>query len=362
MNFKVFQILTFQKYILRSLVSHFLAIMTGLILLIWFSRAVGFINYITENGVEIRQFFYLFVLILPWMANYIVPVSLFIATLVCFSRFLANNEITILKASGLENHKIARAGFLLGLAITFFCYLNSFFLAPYANKQLRISRNQIYNNYANLTFNSQTFETFKKTTIYSQRREAENLYGIFIHNSCDGNFALTITATSGKLKVDSGDLLLYLKQGTLQRFNCETKKSEILTFDSYVFNLNESQKDSSSLTWKPNERYFFELFQIEEGISDSDLRKIRIEISQRILDPLMSVNLVLIAMSFLLRGSFKRNGNWQSGIQSIVVAVCYILFGILSFQFAEKFPSLFLIPYANCLLFFLASLFLLRIK
>lgn len=353
----------YQKYILRNLLLHFGAVVATLVLLIWFSRAVGFISYITENGVEIKQFFYLFVLILPWIANYIIPISLFIAFLICFSRLALNNEITILKGCGLSNLRIAKPAIYLALFAAFICYLNSFYLAPYANKKLRVSKNEINGNYVNLSFNPQTFETFKKTTIYSQQRDlANNLYGVFIHNDRLDKTSLTITAKSGKLMANEDGALMYLNNGTMQRFNRNTKKSEILVFDSYVFNLAEQENEVSQYNWKPGEKYFHELLNGNEGLSQQEIGKIRSEISQRILGPLANINLAIIAIAFLLSGKFRRGGGLLDRVYSVVTAVFYLTADIFLFQISETKQNLLFLPYVNFLIFFVAGLFLLQSK
>lgn len=351
----------YQKYINRGLLTHLGAILSVLVLLIWFSRAVSFISYITDNGVEIKRFLYLFVLVLPWIANYIIPISLFVASLVCFSRLSVSNEITILKGCGLSNFRIAKSSIYLGLICSFFCYLNSFYLTPFANKKLRISRNEIYSNYVNITFNPQTFETFKKTTIYSQYRDPENnLYGVFIYNNHSEDASITITARSGKMMIGDDSALMYLNDGTMQRFNNYTRKSEILKFDNYVFNLAEKGGEEFKFNWKPGEKYFYELFQNNENLSTQELLKIHNEIHKRIIEPLTSINLSIIAVAFLLRGQFRRRGGFLDRMNSVIMAVSYVVASVILIKISENNKSLLFLPYVNFFVFFVAGIYLLN--
>ena len=138
-------------------------------------------SFVTENGIEILDFFYLFVLILPWILIYLLPISFFIATLLSLNKLLQSNEITILKNCGLSNLKIAQPIIFFGLILTLFTYLLSFYLMPLSNKQLRISRHDIQENYTNISFTPQTFENLHQITIYTKNRdEKNNLYGILI--------------------------------------------------------------------------------------------------------------------------------------------------------------------------------------
>ena len=116
----------YQAYLFRTSLINWLGITLILIILIWFSRAIPFINFVTENGIKILDFIYLFVLILPWILIYLLPISFFIAILLSLNKLLQNNEITILKNCGLSNLKIAQPIIFFGLILTLFTYFLSF--------------------------------------------------------------------------------------------------------------------------------------------------------------------------------------------------------------------------------------------
>lgn len=113
---------------------------------------------------------------------------------------------------------------------------------PYANKELRLSRVNIQDNYASLSFNPQTFETLKELTIYAKNRDKKNnLFGILLHDERASEYSITITAKNGRIVTEDRSALLYMENGTVQKFNYKEQKSEILDFDNYVFNLAENQ-------------------------------------------------------------------------------------------------------------------------
>ncbi|MDA0901802.1 MAG: LptF/LptG family permease, partial [Proteobacteria bacterium] len=66
----------YKRYFLKKIASYFVAIATILICLIWFTKTVSFIKYITENGIKFSEFLYIFVLVLPWLVLLIIPISL----------------------------------------------------------------------------------------------------------------------------------------------------------------------------------------------------------------------------------------------------------------------------------------------
>ena len=203
---------------------------------------------------------------------------------------IVGNEITILKNSGLTKLAICKPIFSLALLSSAICFSISFYFMPYANKELRLSRVDFKNNYANLAFNPQTFETLNRLTIYAKNRdENNNLFGILLHDERDSQYSITITAKSGNIVTENKSAMLYMESGTLQKFNYANYKSEILNFDNYVFNLTESQKNEDAMRWKPKERYFSELLNPEDNSDEDDLKKYWAEIHQRITYPLLPI-------------------------------------------------------------------------
>lgn len=347
----------YSKYLFQKTAFAFTAIISVLILLIWFSRAISFVKYVTENGVALSKFFYLFVLILPWLLTFIAPISLFAAVLLIFNRINTTNEITILKNSGLTKLQICKSTILLSILVSIFCFTLSFFLTPFANKELRVSRVNIKNNYTNLSFSPQTFESLKDLTIYARGRDNQNnLSGLLLHDKRNPQYSVTITAKSGKISVENNSALLFMQNGTVQKFNYKDQKSEILNFDDYVFNLTQNQEDNSSLRWKPSELYLHQLLNPDSELSDDELAKYRSEINQRFTYPLLPISLTLIALSFILRGQFSRRGNSINIILAIFSAAAFLGISITSYNLIETSPKFIILPYANFLLFLIFSL------
>jgi lipopolysaccharide export system permease protein len=342
----------YQRYLLRNNLVLLLAIFTILIFIIWFSKASSFVHYITENGIEISKFIQLFILILPWLMMIIIPVSNFIATSINLNRLIISNEITILKNSGLTKFQIAKPIILIAILSSIFCYLISFYIMPYSNRVLRESKQSINQNYANLAFKSQTFETFKDLTIYSKSQDQENnLYEIFLHDERSSEYNLTVTAKKGRIIVENNFAILEMEDGSIQKYNYNSKQTEILKFDTYLFNLNENSKINYNSKLKPNEYFFYELFFPSNELSEAEKIKLKIEIHERIIDPLLSIVLTLSSLAFTLNSQFQRKQNNLNIYKSIIIAILYLIINLLSYNLI-KFSDYFqIIPYLNFTIF-----------
>lgn len=342
----------YSRYIFKKTLIGFAGFSSVFILLIWFSRAIPFVKYITENGIEISQFFYLFVLVLPWLLLFIVPISLFAAILLIYNRLIPSNEITILKNSGLTKFNIGRPIISLAIFSSLFCYFISLYAMPYANKKLRVSRVDFQNNYANLSIKPQTFENLKNLTIYVQDKNIDGkLFGILLHDDKPGSSPMTITAESGSIFMENDSALLYMDNGTIQKFDRENKKSDILNFDSYVFNLTSRQEITNKFRWKPKERYINELINPENDSSQRSLNRFRSEIHKRFTYPLLPIVFSIIALTCILRDNFSRKGNMSNIVLAVVLAISFLSTVMMSYDLIVSSPKYTALPYFIIILF-----------
>lgn len=318
-------------------------------------------KYITENGIAVKQFFYLFVLILPWLLLFIIPISLLASILIIYNRLTSSNEITILKNAGLNKFFLAKPAVYLAIICSLVCFAISFYFMPYANKKLRLSRIDLTNNYANLSINPQTFESLKSMTIYVKSRDQENrLFGILLHDERNVEYSSTITAESGNIIAQDDSALLYMQNGTVQKFNYNSQKSEILHFDNYVFNLTEGERSKGGFRWKAKERYLNELLNPEADTPDYDINNFRVELHQRFINPLLPMIFAIIGLACIMRGSFSRRGNSANIIIAIAIATLFLVITIAIYSFIEKSAKFIPLLYLNFILFFVGGLFFLR--
>ncbi len=352
----------YNKYIFSKVAVAFLALMSLLVILIWFSRTISFVKYITENGVELQQFSLLFVLILPWLLLFIIPISFFVAVILIYNRLLLNNEITALKNTGLTKIAIGKSAIFLSMFLTLFCFFISFYLMPVANKRLRLERTNFENNYSNISFSKGAFEGLKSMTIYVRDKDENNrLYGILLHDERSLEQAVTITAKTGNLKFENGSLLLYMQDGTLQRLRYKENKEEILNFDDYVFNLTERNKsEGMKRRWKPKERFLHELINPNDDSDEQDILQYKIELQQRFTYPLMSLVLTMIALAMILRGDLNRHGNGVNIALAAFVGISFLAITIAMYRLLETSLALTPLLYIEMLAFFGLSFYLLR--
>ena len=231
---------------------------------------------------------------------------------------------------------------------------------PLANKELRISRTNIANNYTSLAFNPKTFETINNITIYANDRdEHSDLFGIMLHDQRNPQHSLTITSQKGRIVMEKSSALLYMENGTVQKFDYSSQKSKILHFDDYVFNLTETKTNKQESVWKAKERYINELIDPEEDIDEKKRLKFWVELNERLIYPLLPILFALISLASILRGSFSRKGNISNTLTAIFLNVTFFGSLMATLSIIEKSKSLTPLPYLVISIFVIASIMLL---
>ncbi len=276
---------------------------------------------------------------------------------------LSHNEIIVLKNSGLNKLDLARPAIMVAGFCFLICLFISLFLMPYGNKKLRTTKRDFEQNYANLLISQGIFENLNSLTIYVKTRNSANeLSGILIYDNRSAVSSTTITATSGVLSQDNSAVLLYLTNGTAQRFNHYTKKSDILNFDSYVINLKDNNNVQTSRAWKASERYIGELLKPEKNATDDDLAKYYVELHQRITYPFLSIVLTMIACAFILSGKFQRHGNVIHNVKAVATATVFVAILMFGYDLIEQSAKFTGVIYANLVVFMFLSFLLLKSK
>jgi lipopolysaccharide export system permease protein len=341
----------YYNYILKNNIKQFLFITLILVSVILLTRSSSFLVFITEKGVGLWDFFSLFILITPWFLTIIIPASLFISVLISFNQMISNNEITILKNSGLSKFDIIKPVIILSIICSIICYIIAFYLMPMANKNLKMKKYDFQINYSNIMISPGIFEHLNDLTISVEERQGDILSGILIYDNRNPEYSATITAIDGQIEKKFGSILIHLGQGTMQRFNNKTHITEILRFDNYVIDLNQEGKEDMNFTWKARERYFNELFTYDNNLHPKYIAQYKVEVHKRITMPLFSLILTLIASSLLFSGSFNRRGNLRNILKSIFLAILFITCSILIYNIMEKSIKFAPLIYLNFALF-----------
>lgn len=157
---------------------------------------------------------------LSWMLVLVVPMATLVATLMAFGNFSQNNEITILKSSGVSLYKMMSAPFLASIVLAVLLFLFNDKVLPDANHQARILMSDISQQKPTLSlepgFFSQEVSNYA-ILVRAINEKTNELSGVTIYDYTTPSKINVVTATRGKIyfTADQQNLIMDLWNGEI---------------------------------------------------------------------------------------------------------------------------------------------------
>lgn len=126
------------RYIIKEHIGPFFFGLSVIMFILLMNFLVKFIDKIFGKGLETLTILKLIFYNLSWMLALAVPMATLIAVLMAYGRFSADNEITILKSSGISIYRIIRPSLMLGAVITLIMVYFNDQILPDANHEAKV--------------------------------------------------------------------------------------------------------------------------------------------------------------------------------------------------------------------------------
>ncbi len=203
-----------------------------------------------SRGADFFLLVKIFFLILPSFLIITLPISTLIASLVTFSRFTSDGELTALKAAGISLFRIIRPLFVFSLLITLLTYLLSFQTTPWSGTSFKDMALNLLKAKTTIGLQEGIFNDLSNDLmIYVDQIDDNNrLKGVFISDLRSAEDPILIAAQEGfRLSTQSPSIIAFrLVQGTVHHQNQEPNTYERIMFSTYdlKFDLGESLNSS----------------------------------------------------------------------------------------------------------------------
>lgn len=347
------------RYLSKNLFWSALFIAVALTLVICLTQSLRFLELIVNSDAPSRLFLELIFYSLPKFLEVVLPIALTAAILFTYNRMTADNEVIVMRASGLSPRDLARPALVLSTLLTVALFTLTLWLTPVSYAAMQQLRLTAQTRYSALLLREGVFNTVgKDMTVYLRARTRDGeLRGILIHDARDKDAPpVTITARRGTLamKGDTPHVVVY--DGLRQQADAATGEIGRLYFDQYVVEVKTPPEKIRPRAKDANEMTFAELLR-PPAAAQTPL--FTAEAHNRLLSPVMSFNFTLLALLALMSGVFDRRGHNRK--VAAAVAACVALEGLFLgvSNLAKKDPSFLALEYAVALGPFLAGLFFL---
>lgn len=348
------------RYMILHLFTPLLVILFTLTTIIWAIRSMRFVDLIVNNGIAISDFLYLTSLLAPVFIIILLPIALFIAILHTYNKFINDRELVVLGSAGLSSLSLAVPALIVATIITAAGYILTLYVAPTAYREFKNIQFFSRNTSTLSLLQESVFNTpIKGLTVYIESHSNDGLLqGILVHDRTHKN-PVTIIAQEGQLIHNKNGFLLDVING-FQQIENPSGQPDILYFDSYSMDLTTYSKDTSTRPLEPEERYLYDLLFPPTDLDFSTQLKLRIEGHHRIVWPLLSFTISLLALVCLLSGQFSRRGQWQRICVASMLAMLIIIINFAIKNLSVSHPSLLPALYINACIPVCISLYMLK--
>lgn len=350
----------YRRYIILHLLAPLAVVISTLTAIIWAVRSMRFIDLIVNNGIPMSDFLYITSLLAPMFIVILLPISLFISILYVYNKLSNDRELIVLNSSGLSMLSLASPGLIVAYFVTLLSYFMSLYVAPNAYREFK-NLQYFSRNTATLSllqegvFNS----PIQGLTVYVESRTDDGmLHGILVHDR-NRDRPLTVIAQEGQLVHNKDGLYLDVINGQ-QESETPEGNIETLYFDSYSMDLSVYGKDTNLRPLEAEERYLNDLLFPPHDIDTAKRNRLIAEGHHRIVWPLLSISITLVALTCLLSGQFDRKIQWQRMLIAALLSMLIVACDFAMKNLSSTYPHVIMMMYINALIPIIVSFSILK--
>ena len=282
--------------------------LTGVALL---SQSLGQLEIIVEQRQTAAIYAKIIALSLPQLLSLILPIAIFVASLVALNRLHTEQEIVVCFASGMSRWSVVSPAIRLASVAALLVLVVNLWASPFCARLMREELFKVRTDLAAVLVREGEFnQPAPGLTVYAQRVDQDGrLTNVFIQQQKPDGGSETFDAREATIVTTGKAPALILRHGSSQDFNREGVLN-YLEFDENVFDLAPFLKTDETLTYKISDRYLHELVfpDLRHDWERWNHSKMLAEAHYRLSAPLYTFTFVGLALAAVLGGSFSRLG------------------------------------------------------
>ncbi len=297
----------FIKYIFLNILKPFLVISLVLTGIVWLSRSLRYIDLIINKGLSLSSYFWFVSLIAPKILALLLPLISFVAIIYTYQKLKGESELLIIETFGLSKLFLMVPAMLFGLIIALFLLLIEVYLSPSNYKTFKSFQSDLRNNFVMSTLEAGSFHNpMKGLTVYIDKASKNGVVeNILIHDTRNKEVENTILAKEGIITNFENKTKVIVFDGTRYVFNYKNKKTTLLNFSKYEFQIISERKETVRFK-QVEERSIKELFYPDVEISKKIKNEFLAEAHKRLSAPLLVIFMCSLAAFSVLFGEFRR--------------------------------------------------------
>ncbi|OPY86045.1 MAG: Lipopolysaccharide export system permease protein LptF [Syntrophus sp. PtaU1.Bin208] len=263
------------RYLIKEVLQPFgivLFIMTFVLLM---GKILQLMDLMINKGVSLITIGQIILFLLPSFLVFTIPIALLISILIALGRLSSDNELTVLKASGLSLYRITPPILLIAAAAFLLTVFTTLFLAPYSNAATKSLLFKIARTKASIGIKEKVFYAdFKGILLYANKIPSDGsfLEGVLVSDQRTDDDPATILARKAFLISDpkSMDITLRLENGSTYSVTKDMKNFRKMDFKYYDINLDISSSLNEALRKRTKSAKEMNLEELLEKITNSN--------------------------------------------------------------------------------------------
>ncbi|MDB5427910.1 MAG: hypothetical protein JWP28_3403 [Phenylobacterium sp.] len=337
------------RYLLRQLLGPMLLATLALTALALLSQSLSGLDLIVNQRQSALVFLKITLLYMPQLINMILPIAVFVATLVALNRLHTEQEIVVCFAGGMSRWRVISPALRLAATIAVLALVMNLWVQPLAYRALREELFKVRSDLAaTLVREGEFTEPVPGLTVYAQSVDGNgDMHNLFMHQTKPDGTATTYIANSGRMASRHGDSVLVLRDGSTQEFSPRGVLN-YLTFLQYDFELGSLSNPEEMIHYKPSDRYLHELLfpDLQQGWEQRNRKSLLAEGHARIATPLYNIAFMAMALSAIIGGGFSRLGYARRIAIFCAIAAVVRILGFVAQSASEANAGLNILQYA----------------
>lgn len=351
-------------YIIREISTIFLLGIIIFTLVLLMGRLISLTDLVVSRGVPLVDVSRMVLYLLPSFLVFTIPMSFLLSVLLAFGRLSADNEIVVIKASGISLFQIMPPVILCALVAAFLTLGASMIGVPYGNSAFKELSFQIVTRNIAATIREKTFwADIPGVVMYTDHFDEQSraLKGVVIHDGRNPERPMTIFARDGLVSTSAGSqsLQLSLHEGSIHSAG-SGGLYRLVHFGEYSMTVGEKGSSAEIARSEPD-MWLSELQHLIDDPASSAQKRLKAlaEYHSRFTFPFASLVFAILAVPLGMQN--RRSGKSGGFTVSMVIILAYYVLMSVVRTFAEKgtVPAVAALWIPN-LIFLGLGLFLLR--
>ena len=318
------------RYILKEIGSPFLLTLFVFTFVLLIGKILQIMEMMVNKGIHFLDVAQLILLIMPSFLTYTMPMSFLIAVLIGLGRLSGDNEVTVMRASGMSLYQLSKPILMAALIVAMLTALVGI-IAPHSNLATKGLLFQILQQKASIGIKERIFnDDFQGLVLYADRISAQGdfMEGILISDSRLASEPATIIARRGYLVSNPKAMTVTLRllDGSIHTVDSRFQRYKLTEFSSYDINLDLKRAVSGGDGAFKKGSVDMTVGELLKNIAKGeqkpeDIRDMIIELHKKVSVPLSCLVFGLLAIPFGIVS--KRSGKSRGFTVGLLIVVVY---------------------------------------